>query len=295
MKTNFILKNLALSSFVLIGSSVGAHPTLDPEHIHDRVYSRDREVYGPPAPENFISEVADDWFGRCTSAYNELIEARRRANFHSRAGRLTEASKSIRDAIRRVTEGGDLHVVRSPSPGPHLTMAAKEAREILHVADHAVAGLKPDLQVQIEYLIANQMIGLLINAYEDLDIKYARNIKKHCGDCWFDGLPVEYFDGVKNLAVRFIDLQIKLQKYQASDLVELKIAQATAFAAQNFLEIYTGRRAYCGAYNRLDSLTKDICDYLKRPTFPSYEMIPDVRIRLIGAREALDVSNRDCR
>ncbi len=283
MKKQFLKRGMA-SALIMLGAGV---------HSHDNHSSRHRHNYESTEPD-YVTRENDDWFERCTAANTELIRARNAASFHARNGRLAEAASEIRRAIFRVADG-DLNAQRNPAPGPHLMIAAREAKIIIETAESAVASLKAPLRLQIEYLISNDMVNLLLDAYKDLDDKYARNVRRECGDCWFEGLPMSYFDGVRDLARRFVGLQIKLQKYQASDLVELKMAKATSEAARNFLEVYTNRRAYCSALNELVDISRTVCDYLDRPSYPAHELIPLIRHRLKHAKEDLmGQDRRDC-
>jgi hypothetical protein len=240
----------------------------------------------------FEAETDNDWYERCFNASRELIRARRQGNFYATQGRLAKAHEIFSAAINRIADG-DLSISRR-APGPHLVFAAEEAKQILDNTASATSALPERLKVQVEYLMSSELIELLLSAYDDLDTKYARGISSKCGDCWFDRLPREYFDGVRKLAQRFVDLQTRLDEVQASDLVELKISKSIAVAATHFLEVYTGRRAYCSAIENLIDLRDGICEYLEDPDYPSHEMIPWVRARLRKVRNELSESRRDC-
>ncbi len=286
------LSTLIIPTTLILSSASFAHDTNNSSEAH---YRNGHSHGGQRNHGNPVNGHIDsrDWYESCSNASRELTRARRDASFHAVHGRLAEAASELKSAVYRVADG-DLRIIGRQAPGPHLAFAALEGQKILQTADGALGALPARLRVQVDYLISSELVDLLIQAFDDLDNKYVKQISDDCGSCWFDKLPLEYFDGVRLLALRFVELQIKLQEVLASDLVEIKIAKSVTIAATNFLEAYTGRRAYCSALNDLIDLKDWICGYMQQPNYPSYELIPAIRHRLKHIKNELNVSKRGC-
>ena len=205
---------------------------------------------------------------RCETYVSDLRAIANRAGYIARTGQLSKAADTLFQGLQ-AKAASVVGLNREPE-APHTVMAIKAGYEIASATMTSTGKqsgrLGQMLTGQVRYQTLSEIYNLIINAYEDLDAAYFYQTYNVCnrgcyGDGYF-GLPFEYYNGVAELAHKFLSLQSRDSQMQASDNVELKISRAVAKGAKNILMNSVFRRSYACTISSLHGLENDITEHL---------------------------------
>lgn len=243
----------------------------------------------------------DDVMGWCSNWITDLQQVRWSASLEASTGNMEGAATQLKNALDE--KAGEVATV-FPNPAPHAADAIVVSANIVEEVFAQSLTLPQRLRVQVRYLMADSVYSLIEDAFNNLDRNYYSDVLNHCGyghhDCYRDigsgsFLPREYYDGMRRLAVKILDLQESLAHYQASDILELGVSHAVSIGARDILMNSVVRRSMACEIGQLDFTAKQIERFLScegssvnRPT-----QVRIVRDLLEKAKEGL--RNTRCR
>ena len=240
----------------------------------------------------------DDVLGWCSNWITELQQVRWSASLEASNGNMVGAANQLKRALDdKVSEIGQVF----PTPAPHTADAIVVSSNILEEVFARSFDMSPRLRDQVRYMMADAVYALIEDAYNDLDRNYYREVLNQCGygrhGCQGERdsshLMRSYYDGMRQLAVKILNLQQSVAQYQASDNLELGSSYAVSIGARDILMNSLARRSLSCEIGLLDFTAKQIerflsCDgsNLSRP-----HQIRIVRDLLAKAKADLRASN----
>jgi len=238
-----------------------------------------------------------DLLARCQTTVTELEIAQRKAGMLARNGQFTKAS----DLLLSTLGNANYQYGRWAEPAnPHTVEAIKAAYEVAQTV-HAVASRKlpvlgQRLTAQIKYMNISKLYQNIFYAYRNLDVTYYPTIWSSCqSDRCRDGaygiLPDSYYNGVADLARKFLYLQVDTARAQADDDVELAISGAVARAAKHVLVQSVYRRDFACVVSDLHRLEQEIASEMScNPSgIPKTWFVQQVRSEIKNAASSIRV------
>ena len=251
-----------------------------------------------PAQSSTVGAPYEDVMAWCQNWITDLQNARWRANLEARNGYLDRAANMLYDALSQ--KGPQLGF---PNPAPNTADAIRVginmAVETMSATDDR--GIPARLRGELRYLMLDSIFEFVEWAYYGLDQRFYRQVFDHCGRGGGPGcqggiayLPMEYYDGVRQLALRLLNLQIQLAPLQASDVLELRIARAVSAGSRDILLSSVLRRNLACPINKLTFTVDQINSFLacSGTSLPRREQVEVVRSLLVDARNTL--ASADC-
>ena len=214
------------------------------------------------------------------TTYSQLARELAGANQTASRGDLWAAADQIFRALDAIDS-----LPQSPIP-PHFYVAVEHARNLTLALDQEVRNEVrpwPDQDQarrfggRVRYHSYARGTEMALKAYRDHDERFfyvlPRNFcgqtQQQCPPPYFQGiLPREYFEGVKNLALRFLMEERANGRLQAIDRIELIAIQATAQAARGLLRESVFRREFGCIIHRLNILDNRITELLRTRAIP---------------------------
>lgn len=249
--------------------------------------------FSPPSPSISTQlHHLDNILSLCENSMTQLRYARTKASWEAASGRLSYASEILyQGLISAVSDANQWHA----NPAPHLEAAVRAGLNIAELLrGYSRENLAISLSTQVLYLGLSGIYETVESAYVQLDQPWYPRFGNYCDDywshrCWQDRFPLEYFNGVARLAKLFIDNQIQLGEYMASNKVEFGVTSSVLAESRTFLMNYLGRRSLCGVLSRIDATIASIRDFLSGSTgLPSRNQIEYVRHALRDISHELD-------
>lgn len=215
------------------------------------------------------SAPAEEIMAWCSSWISDLQNARWNAQLEASNGNLGGAADHLQATLTEKASNignGDF------SPTPHtadaIRVGAAVVREAFSAAAHEM--LPPRLSDQLRYIVADNTYALIEWAYFQLDDRYYRDVFETChrpGRRCNDGdpmrfLPPGYFDGVRQLGLQFMNMQIDLSRIEASDAIELRLSKVVAQGARDILMSSLYRRGLACPISKLEFAVSQIDSYL---------------------------------
>lgn len=217
---------------------------------------------------------------RCQGYIDDLLKAKASANMIAKTGQLKLAADKMQQAIEE--KAASLPPPFSSEFYPHTVEAIRTAADIaVNVSSAAWAGqyeLGPQLTAQVRYLAIVRAIEMVHMSYEQLDAHYMYSVNTCYYGCdTFNALPMQYYQGVKKLALGYLYYQLQQGPMMAHDTVELAVAQVITKAAKESLARSMFRRELACAVTALHNLEMKIGEYLCGDTIPSEWEVDQVR------------------
>jgi hypothetical protein len=178
---------------------------------------------------------------------------------------------------------------------PHFFVALEHARSLAIQLDAEVRNETrswPDQSQarrfagRVRYYTFARALEMALNAYVQLDARYffvlprsnCDFLQNQCNQPYFVGvLPREYFDGVKNLALRFLVQEREAGRLQGLDRIELVAIQTTARAASALLHESVFRREFRCIVHRLNILDRRVGELLLTRAIPLGDRTQEAR------------------
>lgn len=236
----------------------------------------------------------EDYYARCYNFLSELESAKAEANENIRPYQgLTAAANymfaALNEKASQVPQYGE-----DPSL-PHTMNAIVAASKVANSLSQSLSSqttLNAQAKGQIKFMIAHQLYNIISKAYYNLDAEHYANTYRSCfgGGCDHGSISVdngfidqfrEYANGVRDLAVEFINLQKTTDQMQATDKTELAMTAAVAGAAKGILMGSLFGRDYSCGIMELNAIQHQANSYLcNSPNYPTYRVVNSLRARL---------------
>ncbi|MCM2322455.1 MAG: hypothetical protein NDJ90_04255 [Oligoflexia bacterium] len=245
----------------------------------------------------------DDILARCQTWVTDLQNARWSADLEARSGNIDGAAQLLFRALlqKRNEIGGRYNP--APNTADAIRASINIADEVFDASNATDVPLR--LRDELRYLMLDSLYGFIEQAYFNIDQEYYHHVSRYCsryrqcqnGD--FSEFPpaysAGYYDGVRQLALGLLDLQIRLDELQASDVLELRVSRAVTSGASDMLLSSVLRRNLSCPINKLVFATKQIDRFLSCGdiALPRYEQVHLVRELILDARHNLSDSGCD--
>ena len=222
----------------------------------------------------------------CSNWFTELQSAGWRAGMEAQNGNLGGAATILLDALAQKDSE-----IGFPNPAPNTADAIRVGHIVAMEAFAASSdpSLPPRLKAQVRYMIVDSMYDVIEWAYYQLDTRYYRHVYDSCRSGYSCRLPDDYYDRVRQLALKFLNVQLQLGPVQASDYLELRVSRAVTAGAKEILNNSTARRYLACPISKLAFTEQQINRFLscQDTSVPRRDQVLIVRRLLTDARNML--------
>lgn len=227
---------------------------------------------------------------RCSTIVSDLQVTLSRANILARSGKMAQGAELLYTYLQKKSQ--TLPVVGFPE-APHTFEAIQSGVDVASALVRSTqaewSSLGTSLVSQVRFTGMVEIYELILHAYRELDERYYLaqampcSRRARCVENASQVLPSEYYNGVLELANKFVRMQISMGPIQASDRVELEVSEAVARAAKSILMNSLFRRGLACQITSLHALETRIHRHLNcGDEYPSYWLVQEVRESLRG-------------
>lgn len=234
-----------------------------------------------------------DLYARCGDDLAALNSAQSRANRIVRNVGFNAAANELIATLQQ--QAANVPAIGADVALPHTMMAIKASAQIVNALSASLNGRDVPVMMagQVKFVLANKLYNLIKQAYNEIDSELSRPVVYNCygRGCYdgsisigYDAYPQyyqAYYNGVRDLAVKFIDLQKQTDGMQATDNTELAMTAAVAGAAKEILLNSMFRRSYACGILELQSIQSDAQEFMcSNPGYNQADFVRELRQRL---------------
>jgi len=248
-------------------------------------------------PQIYAEDVYDSLYSRCSNIVSNLALAQDDA-----IEVMGDDPAQANQIMFKALEEAYAKIATSKGPAaPHVSLAIIEGFKVANAyqAKLPMSHIKNHVGVDMGYaLFIQKLYKLIFQAYDNLDLKNFSNYKRVCvrGRYCFNQainphslFSDEYYDGIRKLAVGFLNILVDSAEASGRDSVELALTAAVADSAAEILNQSVYRRDFACAvvdlWNIKVRASVNSCG--SRNGIPLYRVVNHIRHAVAGVYASL--------